>query len=505
MSDNTLRLKADTLKRELKHTKVLPQRYVEFYEDEKSFQGLGIKACGDVDSPIRLEINKPVILDFGRHCVGYFNYKLSYSNPIVDSPVNIKFEFGEFPYEIVKDEADYQGTLGKGWLQKESRTAVFCPVDVTLERRYSFRYVRITRTANDCSEIFLTDVFADCVSAVDVNDAKKFDIPDPTLKKIYDISLETLKECEQDVFEDGPKRDRRLWIGDLRLQAMSDYVSFRNLDLIKRCIYLFAAHRMDDKLVAPCVFPDSPPYVDDWYFGDYSLYFVSCLYDYTKNTDDLKLVQELYDIAKDQIDFMKSVYARENWQDNPDLFVDWCPDLDKTVAGLGIYMYVLNQFMELSQILGKDCDEAGSEYEKMKERLCGFYSDESGLFIAASGQISWHSQIWAILSGALSHEQGKLILKNINSSDTVYTIRTPYMVHYYIEALYKLGEKEYALNFIKDYWSAIISCGYDCCPEVYNSENDLESPYNAPEINSACHAWSCTPVYWIHKYYTEED
>jgi hypothetical protein len=30
----------------------------------------------------------------------------------------------------------------------------------------------------------------------------------------------------QEVFEDGPKRDRRLWLGDLRLQALVNDVTF---------------------------------------------------------------------------------------------------------------------------------------------------------------------------------------------------------------------------------------------------------------------------------------
>ncbi|GAB7169398.1 hypothetical protein TUA1478L_13940 [Lactiplantibacillus plantarum] len=45
----------------------------------------------------------------------------------------------------------------------------------------------------------------------------------------------------QDVFEDGPKRDRRLWIGDLRLQALANYATFKDTDLVKRCLYLFGA------------------------------------------------------------------------------------------------------------------------------------------------------------------------------------------------------------------------------------------------------------------------
>ena len=53
-------------------------------------------------------------------------------------------------------------------------------------------------------------------------------------------------------------------------------------------------------------------------------------------------------------------------------------------------------------------------------------------------------------------------------------------------------------------WGKILDAGFDCCPECFNEKNDFESPYKAPEINSACHAWSCTPAYWIYKFIKEE-
>ena len=45
----------------------------------------------------------------------------------------------------------------------------------------------------------------------------------------------------QTSFEDGPRRDQRLWVGDLRLQALTNYVTYKANDLVKRCLYLFAA------------------------------------------------------------------------------------------------------------------------------------------------------------------------------------------------------------------------------------------------------------------------
>ncbi len=501
MNDQFFREKADALKKELKHTRVFPKRYVKFSEDSDAFQGIRTEVLGEVTFPIELKKDESIILDFGRHCVGYLHYRAEGESPIVDSPLGIEFAFGEFPLEIVREPHEYKGRLGKGWIQRELKKTVFLPAEVVLERRYAFRYVKLTRMENEQSKIFLKDLFADAVSAVEFVEAKNFDIPDPSLQKIYNASLATLKECEQDVFEDGPKRDRRLWIGDLRLQAMSDYVSFGNTDLIKKCIYLFAAHRVNDKVVAPCVFPDSPPYIDKWYFKDYSLYFVSCLLDYLKSTGDHALPEELYEVAREQICFMKSLYEKGSKPLGASIFVDWCPDLDKSTAELGIYLYVLNQFKELSSALGRDETEFDGEFERAKKQLLALYSEEIGLFVSTSGQISWHSQIWAVLSGVLTKEVSRQVLDKIKDFNTEYTMRTPYMIHYYIEALFSIGEKEYAMEYIKNFWMQMLDCGYDCCPEVFNPNNQMESPYGAPEINSACHAWSCTPIYWIYQYY----
>ena len=451
--------------------------------------------------PVVLKSGESVILDFGCHNVGYLNFSLNHlPEHITDSPVNLKFTFGEFPLEITTPPESYNGSLGRCWLQNEDKTVVFTPYTGVLERRYSFRYLKIERTDDAVFPIAITDIFSDSVSCVDVDDVKPVKIDDPRLRKIYDICLETLKECEQDVFEDGPKRDRRLWIGDLRLQALTDYYTFNNTDLIKRCIYLFAAYRTDKGFVAPCVFPDSGPYVDQWIFADYSLFIISCLYDYTVHTNDMTLADELYSVAEDQINLIKDNFRDTLGNANNTCFIDWCQDLDKSVAAVGLYIYTLKHFIKLSEMLGKSCDFAVSEIEKAKKLILSYYSKEEGLFIAMSGQISWHSQVWAALAGVFSQEDTVKLLENTELKKPEYIMHTPYMMHYYIEALFNCGLKDKAMSFIMDYWGKIVDYGFDCCPEVFNPQNHLESPYNAPEINSACHAWSCTPAYWIRKY-----
>ncbi len=493
--------KARELKRPLKETVALPKRIISITEDKDGFQGLSVKGEGEISFPFELASGEEIILDFGDHLVGYLSLILENDGAvkITDSPVRLYFSFGEFPLEIVKSPEEYNGGLGNGWLQYEERSRVFTPCTVTLERRYSFRYLKIKRTDSARFPVKISSLWAKSVSAVDINTAPTLVTDNKQLKRIYDMSVKTLKECEQDVYEDGPKRDRRLWIGDLKLQAMTDYGIFRNLDLIKRCIYLFASATGEHKMVAPCIFPDSHPYVDEWTFCDYSLFFISCLYDWYKNTDDKALVEELYPTAKEQMKAVRERFDKVTGEINLNSFIDWCPGLDKSAAVLGVYIYTLKQLKEIEAILGKESTDTDEEINVAGKCLLALYDKNEGVFICKSGQLSEHSQVWAVLSGILSPEDALRVIKKARQHKSEYTMRTPYMMHYYIEALCKCGLSEEAIEFIRSYWGSIADAGFDCCPEIFNPENELESPYHAPEINSACHAWSCTPAYWIPK------
>lgn len=493
--------KAIAYKRPLLKRRLLPVSISEMRADSSAFQGLRAVPVTAFSLPLAIKNGEKILIDFGDHGVGHLHFRLENipGQRIIDSPIKLRFSFGEFPLEIAASPEDYHGSLGNGWLQHEEKSVVFAPYSGILERRYAFRYLLIERKDTSVAPVVFTELYAECTSAADPDSVQYPDISDPVLETIYRLSLKTLRECEQDVFEDGPKRDRRLWIGDLRLQALTDYVTFKNIDLIKRCIYLFAAYRTDEGKVAPCIFPDSPPFIDGWTFPDYSLFFISCLHDYLENTGDLEVTEELFPTALEQAKLAAAQFDCNKNLINADPFIDWCPDLDKSVALLGVYLYTLEQLKTLSIRLGKPIVWIEKEMIKARAALLTHYSPEKGVFITPSGQISWHSQVWAVLSGTLSGEESIRLLDNTELLSPETVMHTPYMIHYYLEALDKCGLHDKMTDVLKQYWGAIAACGFDCCPEVFNPQNPFESPYSAPEINSACHAWSCTPAYWISK------
>ena len=489
--------KADQLKPQLLHTDKKPISVVEVVEQLSAFQGFGVKKLCDVSFPITLKSGNSVILDFGEHVVGYVSFKLNFSGSIPDSPTRLSFLFGELPCEVYYPPEHATGGL-KNWLQDDSRAYPFLPCEGRLERRYAFRYMKITRTDNAKGfDIDLTNIVCDSVSAVSMDSVAPLKSADEQLTAIDRVSLNTLKECMQEVFEDGPKRDRRLWIGDLRLEALTDYVTFKNIDIIKRCLYLFAGLTGQNGRVHPCLFENSYPFKPDYFLSDYSLIFIACLYDYAVYTGDKEFVEELYPVAEAQFRYVCTMYDENKGMPSAG-HIDWCIGLDKATPFEGIFLYTARQLAELAQMLGKDNRNILKTIAKVDRHMRSLKDLESGLIVSGeSRQLSSTSQVWAVLSGAFDEVECREILLKMDSFEFEYTMHSPYMYHYYVEALYKAGLNDKAEEVIRNYWGKMVDLGADCFFEVFNPENERESPYGDFVTNSACHAWSCTASYWI--------
>ena len=492
--------KFDVYKKPLKHKRVNARAVVNIEKDSNAFQGYKVIKIADISFPFTLG-KEEVIIDFGDHYTGYLHLSAQgIPGHIPDSPTLINFTFGEMPIEIAENVCNIKHSLSPAWLQNDSKSIAFMPYEGSLERRYSFRYLKLKREYSAYFDIQITDLYIDAVSAVDMDDAIPFSSGDELIDKIDYMCVKTLKECEQEVFEDGPKRDRRLWIGDLRLQALVDYNTFKNIDLIKRCIYLFAHYLNNEGLVAPCVFPDSPPYIDQWIYLDYSMCLMLCLSDYLENTGDKELPAELYEIALNQIKYAEKAFDRKSAKINAPFFIDH-GSYDRSIAALGYFAYTINHAKKLAEKLNKDAEWLDKVYDEACKALLTYRDEDMDLFVTKEGEISWQSQVWAILSGALTIDESRELLRKTKEADPEIRMSSPFMTHYYLEALFYCGKFETAVDYIKEDWGAIIAAGFDCCPECFDLRDEMITPYRCVVLNSACHAWSCTPSYWIRKYY----
>lgn len=500
---------AENLKPHLHEKIVQPKAIVETKSAKEMIHGWKLEFVAPASTLTANQYGKgeSVILDFGNHQVGYLSLKVRQEGSPPDAPLKLKLTIGEMPVEIAEPFENYNGWLSSSWLQEETIFVDVLPSEITLPRRYSFRYVKLeVIDTSPKYRVVFEKIVCRAVTSANKNENQTISHQDKELQKMDEISIKTLADCMQDVFEDGPKRDRRLWLGDLRLQALVNYETFKNYDLVKRCLYLFAGVPDDKGKVAANVFTAPNLIADDTYLFDYSLYFASTLHDYYFETADLKTLRELWSTAYRQVEL-----ALERLDDNHILkdsadwwsFIDWREGLNKQTPSQAILIYTMKQAIRLAQELNvPELNLLEDNLEKIVNASRTFLWDEQQQFFISGEerQVSWASQIWMVLAGIFSKEENQKLMKHLLKEKPEVGIATPYMYHHLVEALLVAGEKEVAITEMKTYWGGMIQDGADTFWELYDPENKDFSPYGSHLINSYCHAWSCTPTYLIRKY-----
>ena len=458
--------------------------------------------------PVELKKGEKVYLDFEDHYVGYLSLNLGCQGSHPDAPVLLKLRFAERLEEFAEKREAYQGWICSSWVQEELLHVDIIPGTVNLKRRYAFRYVEIEVV--DISSKFTLVLEQPVLKAVSGADDRKLSSYEGAadLVRIDEIACRTLHNCMQTVFEDGPKRDRRLWMGDLRLQALANYETYKNYDMVKACLYLFAALPMKDGKIGAGIFLEPKPEVDDQHLFDYSLLYIPTLLDYYLATGDRETLEELSEVALRQIDLALEQVGKDGIVCDSDklgwCFLDWSLELNKQAGAQGVLLYAINHAKLIAELLGEE--ETKIKLTKLHTELSdaarkNLWDEKKGFFKSgAKGQISWASQIWMILGGAVDKETAHDILMRLPEADALKPV-TPYMYHHYVSALIQVSEDEKALEVIRDYWGSMAEQGFDTFPELYNPDNPLESPYGGTIVNSCCHAWSCTPSYFLRKYF----
>lgn len=442
-----------------------------------------------------------VCLDFGTHLVGHVTLKFGFQGSHPDAPAWLRLKFAERECELRENAENYNGWISMGWIQQEQIHIDILPAVLELPRRYAFRYLQIeVLDVSSKYQLKLEDAFCIATTSADENKQESYH-GDPRKAQLDAVACRTLRECMQDVFEDGPKRDRRLWIGDLRMQALANYETFKNYDLVKRCLYLFAGTTLENGRVGACLFTEPEIEVDDTVMFDYSLFFIPTLLDYYKATEDMETLKELAPTAFHQIDLIQPYFAENGLVKDSDVlgwcFVDWNLGLNKQASAQGTYLYCMKAAIEMAQILDMDTTALEEDY-RAKYAAAELLWNGEFYTSGASNQISWASQVWMTLGGA-KHGNAKLLAR-LETAQAEAMV-TPYMYHNYVDALLAAGEKEKAMEVLCAYWGGMLDQGADTFWELYNPANPNESPYGGTIVNSYCHAWSCAPAYFLRKFY----
>ena len=452
----------------------------------------------------KLNDSDEIIFDFKNHYVGYISIDFSSVGHHQDAPLYFQIQFAEIEDELKQNVDDYHGWISKSWIQEEKIHVDTLPATYNFERRYACRYVKIKILAtSDNYSVLINKITFKTVSSANYDNLISYKMSKKD-KQLDNASIKTLHSCMQYVFEDGPKRDRRLWLGDLRLQALANYETFRNNDLVKRCLYLFASSTLEKGKLSSNVFTSPKVECDFQSMFDYALFFINTLWNYYENTDDLETLKDLEPVCLKQYQLLSKCFENDviDLNKTDRVFVDWNFDLDKQVSAQAIYIYALKDLVKIEKTLNKSVTKIEKDIQNKSKAALKMFDDKLGLFVSGDNkQVSYASQIWMILAKVVDNKQGQVILKNVEKYRKAVQLNSPYAYHHYIQALIDVGLKDEAYNKMYEYWNGMIKKGSNTFWEIYNPVDISNSPYGGIVVHSFCHAWSCTPTYFLRKYF----
>jgi alpha-L-rhamnosidase len=506
--NHTFSEKASALRPTLYVWPRVPQRVIDFVKDETAYFGLKptIRQSTDDFESSTWGKGDEFILDFGIHMVGRLTFRLSAVGINIDAPCRLRLTFGESPIDVTETMDNVKTWISTSWLPDEIINVDVMPEDVYIPRRYSFRYLRVQVVDTSPKfKVSFSNVACQATSSVaPTTELEAVAFSDPVLQVVDSVSIFTLRDCMQTVFEDGPRRDRRLWLGDLRLQALVNYSTFRDFDLVKRNLYMFAALPRVDRSLPACVFelPNLLPASD--YIVDYDILFGAVVCDYVSASGDVAAGHELWATIQgslltglQHLDPQTSAFDASRsgkWK-----FLDWAQGLD-TSAGLhGVLLYTLRAVNRLAKLLALE-EPYKDTVEAMQRAAAVFVDHSTGSVRIVSGpgkQVSLASVAWLTLADALPTDIIRAAMLHALSAPEAVRPLTPYLWHHVAEALAVSGLHSECVSLIKTYWGGMVRAGADTFWECFDPTDARASPYGDVRNNSFCHAWSCTPSYLL--------
>lgn len=388
------------------------------------------------------------IVDMGGETVGFFRMKLESAKAL-----SYRLYYGETLDEAMSEPSRDQD-LNK-MLREEYR--VFGGVqEVESRMRVAFRYVRVE--FYDAAAPVTASDFAVRTTLYPVSRRGYFACDDADLTKVWQMGERTQHFCMQEYYLDAPKRDRFMWTGDTRMQALVNYYTFADTKLFEFCW---------DEL-ARTQYPSG---------GISSAYGEGCsmLWDYTAWYVIAYYDEYMYSGCADFA--LKNINSIEKCVDYLMSLADESGLINVPKNPLGrLWMVVLNTFVGYDPFL----NELYLRCLKAASLFVGMVSEErAARYRLAAGKVE--PKVNALLAD-------DAMVRHFDE--------TPHTTLQYELAEMALndGKIDDMLARIRKYWVCMISSGSDCLHEGTSSTGKLNriDAHNTdhPGFGSYCHAWT---------------
>lgn len=434
-----------------------------------------------------------ILLDFGTELQGGLEIVLGSSKPY--RPARMHFCFGESVSEALSDVNAPGASATNDHAMRDFDLTV--PRDGSIRiGNTGFRYVRV-----DLVEPEQT-VFVQNISAISEQreypseESGSFSCSDPLLNRIWETGRKTVLLNMQDCLWDGIKRDRLVWVGDMYPEAATIYSCFADFNIIRRSLDVVERQ-----------FP-----IPAWINGmpAYSLWYILLQEQLYRHSGDKAYLESKLPYIKGIIGKVDSGIKTDGRLKLGSEFLDWPSSGNPDAVHQGMIALTWWSLGAADRILRefKDQDAELATVAAIKDRL----GKSPELNPSRSNK-----QAAAIL--ALSSLVDATSMSSIIEADGVHGFSTFYG-YYMLETMAMAGEYGKALDFIREFWGAMLSLGSDTFWEDFNIEwmenagridaiptpdkVDVHKTYGAycyvGHRHSLCHGWASGPTAWMSEH-----
>ncbi|MCM3627900.1 hypothetical protein M3194_11050 [Paenibacillus glycanilyticus] len=363
--------------------------------------------------------------------------------------------------------------------------------------RRAFRFIRLTVEAAD--EPVVVESMAYLRTGYPLDVKASFVSSDPSLSPLWTISLNTLRNCMHETYEDTPYYEQMQYELDSRLQALFTYYVSGDDRLGRKAIYDFHS-----SLLPTGMLQSRYPSVNRQIIPGFALFWIMMVHDHYWYTGDanhaaryrptMDAVLAWFEARVEPDSGLVGIMPEAYWS-----FVDWteewrhnagAPPSGRTRPNTIYNLMVVDALLkaaELNEATGRQ--DTGLEYRRRAEALqqairrhC--WSEEQGLFMDSPDSpdaLSQHAQIWAVLTDTVTGEEAKqLTLRTLETKGLAKVSCA--MAYYLFRVLAKTGLYARTLPLWDD-WKAQLD---------QHLTSWVEDPVS---VRSDCHAWGALPLH----------
>ncbi len=459
-----------------------------------------------------------ILLDFGKEMAARITVRTECQNPANES--RLALYYGETPEEALRTEpysaCDWYRIPYDEFTLKGGKESFTC------HGRRGLRYLCIRARHTDLK--ILSVVAA--AEGYPVIPKGYFASDNDRLNQIWQMCANTVRNCMQEYYEDGIKRDGLLWISDYRSSFLASWFAFGDKELAKKSLRMMAASQNEDGSIAACCSKGGGhrhPYdiaympgiphgsVDRWILLNYCAEYVSSVHDYIMLTGDTEIAAELEGSIKRMTTFLWGLLDFDRpgyfWTDehrsapSPEPYYELYHDVttdQQSTGSKGAFLFQLLTALQEAHDMSKymsDPDFAAltKEYgNALRKHIDTYYYDlTSRTYLDMPGQnpdsASIFPTVYGVLAGAIKEKQQLLNGAQGNSGFSAVWV---------LESLFRNGYDSDAFMQTEKQWGKMLDYGSGTCWERMDSkEFNIVNNQNAP--SSFCHAWTAGPAWQL--------